>query len=239
MRYLGSKARFKKEIIPLITESLNGDNEFVDAFVGGANIIDSIDYKKKVGLDISKYTVAVWKEIQRFGTIWIPEAFDEEDYYEVKYNYKNHTTDSSDAMIGYVGNCLSYGSKWWGGFARYNPKKNEDHVKEAYNSIKKQVENFKHLDDTDFICCSYDEYQYEPNSVIYCDPPYMNSIGYESSFDHEKFWNWCRKMRDEGHFVYISEYSAPSDFECIWRKNVKESVGANVNNKVEKLFYIP
>ena len=47
MRYLGSKARFKKEIIPLITKSLNGDNEFVDAFVGGANIIDSIDYKKK------------------------------------------------------------------------------------------------------------------------------------------------------------------------------------------------
>ena len=31
MRYLGSKARITKELIPIITEHLNGDNEFVDA----------------------------------------------------------------------------------------------------------------------------------------------------------------------------------------------------------------
>lgn len=238
MRYLGSKARIKNEIIPIITEHLNGENEFVDAFVGGANLIDAVDYKNKVGIDISMYSIAIWNEIKDEGIGWIPQAFDEEDYYDVKRDYKDNSVHNrySTAMVGYVGNCLSYGSKWWGGFAKYNPKKNEDHVKEAYNGIKKQYENFLHLKTTRFLCGSYDDYSYKPNSVIYCDPPYQSTIGYESSFDHEKFWEWCREMTKQGHYVYVSEYSAPSDFTCIWRKSVKETVGKNVNQKVEKLY---
>lgn len=236
MRYLGSKARIRKEIIPIITEKLNGNNCFIDAFMGGANIISAVNYQSKIGIEYSKYTYAIWDKIRNEGISWIPQAFDEEEYYDVKNDYKNGTCYYDDAMIGYVGNCLSYGSKWWGGFAKFNPKKNENHVKEAYNGIKKQYNEFKYLKDTIFMNLSYDAFDYPPNSVIYCDPPYESTIGYESSFDHEYFWCWCRKMAKLGHHVYISEYSAPSDFKCVWRKNIKEQVGKGVNNKVEKLF---
>lgn len=236
MRYLGSKARIIKQITPIITEHLNGENEFVDAFMGGANVISHIDYNNKVGIEYSVYPWAIWNEISMFGIDWIPQAFDEEDYYDVKKSYKDKDGRYKQSMIGYVGNCLSYGSKWWGGFAKFNPKKNEDHVKEAYNGIKKQYENFKHIETTRFINASYDEYDYKPNSVIYCDPPYQSTIGYESSFDHYRFWNWVREMSKKGHHVYVSEYSAPSDFKCVWRKAVKEQVGKNINQKVEKLF---
>lgn len=236
MRYLGSKARIIKQITPIITEHLNGENEFVDVFMGGANVISHIDYNKKVGIEYSVYPWAIWNEISMFGVDWIPQAFDEEDYYDVKKSYKDKDGRYKQSMIGYVGNCLSYGSKWWGGFAKFNPKKNEDHVKEAYNGIKKQYESFKYIETTRFVRASYDEYDYKPNSVIYCDPPYQSTIGYESSFDHDKFWNWVREMSKKGHHVYVSEYSAPSDFKCIWRKVVKEQVGKNINQKVEKLF---
>ena len=236
MRYLGSKTRIKNDIIPIITRHLDGTNEFVDAFMGGANVIDGVDYPNKVGIEINRYVCAMWTKIRNFGIKWIPQAFDEEDYYEVKSDYKNKTEQFENALIGYVGNCLSFGSKWFGGFAKYNPKKKEDHVKEAYNGVKKQVKNFKYLDQTRFINASYDEYDYKPNSVIYCDPPYQSTIGYESSFDHEKFWKWVRQMTMDGHYVYVSEYSAPSDMTCIWRKSVKEQVGKNTNQKVEKLF---
>lgn len=236
MRYLGSKARIKKELIPIITEKLNGENEFVDAFMGGANIIDSVNYPKKIGIELGKFTCAVWEKIQKDGTSWIPQAFDEEEYYEVKSDYKNKTDRYTYAMIGYVGNCLSFGSKWFGGFAHYNSRKGEDHVREAYNGICKQASNFKFLNETKFINCSYDEYDYKPHSVIYCDPPYQSTIGYESPFNHQQFWDWVRKMSKQGHYVYVSEYSAPSDMTCIWRKGVKEQVGKNVNHKVEKLF---
>lgn len=237
MRYLGSKAKIKREIIPIITEHLNGNNLYVEPFVGGANIIDSIDYPQKVGLDISKYVIAIWNCIKDKGIDWIPQAFDEEEYYDVKRCYKDNSLKYSDAMIGYVGNCLSYGSKWWGGFAKYNPKKNEDHVKEAYNGIRKQYECFKYLLDTKFINATYEDFDYGEHSVIYCDPPYLDSIGYESSFDHTKFWEWVREMTLNGHYVYVSEYTAPSDFKCIWKKNIKETVGKRVNQKIERLFF--
>ena len=43
------------------------------------------------------------------------------------------------------------------------------------------------------------------------------------------------------HDVFISEYNAPSDFECIWSKDAKSSLSANGHiggNKcsTEKLF---
>lgn len=239
MRYLGSKTRIKNDLYPFLTEHLDGKNEFVDAFMGGANVIDKLPYDKKVGIELNQYVCSIWKRIQKDGVSWIPQAFDEDDYYKVKLDYKWKDHKNPKELIGYVGNCLSYGSKWWGGFAKYNPKKKEDHVLEAYNGIKKQVESFEFLNETKFINCSYDEYEYKPNSVIYCDPPYAQTIKYESDFNHAKFWEWVRKMTLDGHYVYVSEYDAPYDMKCIWRKAVNEQVGKNTNQKVEKLFIYP
>ena len=60
-------------------------------------------------------------------------------------------------------------------------------------------------------------------------------------FPHEKFWEWVRKMSKEGHKVFVSEYTAPDDFKCIWQKTKKDGMGTTVkgnkqNVKTEKLF---
>ena len=52
---------------------------------------------------------------------------------------------------------------------------------------------------------------------------------------------WCRKMKIKGNEIYISEYSAPSDFKCIWSKTRKDGMGtygfsSKQATKVEKLF---
>ena len=45
-------------------------------------------------------------------------------------------------------------------------------------------------------------------------------------------------MKADGHKVYISEYSMPEDFTCIWEKELKVQVACNSNSipSVEKLF---
>ena len=78
-------------------------------------------------------------------------------------------------------------------------------------------------------------------SFIYCDPPYENTTSYKNKFDHNKFWDWCREKAKQGHQIFISEYNAPDDFECVWSQEVKSSLSANGiagGNKVsvEKLF---
>lgn len=64
---------------------------------------------------------------------------------------------------------------------------------------------------------SYEQYEHQPNDVVYCDPPYAGTDGYSrtDTFDTEKFWQWARTRE---YPVYVSEFKAPDDFVAIWTK---------------------
>ena len=48
--------------------------------------------------------------------------------------------------------------------------------------------------------------------VIYCDPPYINTVGYLSgSFNHNEFYDWCIEKAKQSYKVFISEYDMPRD----------------------------
>lgn len=246
MRYCGSKAKFIKELIPIITKHLDSDTTFVDAFMGGANVICSIDHPKKCGIELNKYVLALWKHIQKCNNNgknpeeYLPVSLTKEEYLDIKQSYIDKDGRYPEWLIGYVGSALSFGGAWFNGYAAFNPKKNEDHVKEALNGISKQIKHFKHLSDTAFLNNSYNEVEFQGKCVIYCDPPYQDTKKYESDFDHSAFWEWVRKMSKLGHYVYVSEYTAPSDFKCVWRKKKKDGMGSSCTGisktKVEKLF---
>jgi site-specific DNA-adenine methylase len=69
-----------------------------------------------------------------------------------------------------------------------------------------QLQRFEH--NITFVCKNYWEFEFEPNSIIYCDPPYINTAGYNGEdFDFERFDNWVETMRQRGVKVYISEYT--------------------------------
>lgn len=57
-----------------------------------------------------------------------------------------------------------------------------------------------------------------------CDPPYSGFTKYKDKFNHDDFWQWCRDKVKEEHKVFISEYNAPDDFRCIWRKEIVSSL---------------
>lgn len=45
-------------------------------------------------------------------------------------------------------------------------------------------------------------------------------------------------MSQKGHKIFISEYSAPSDFKCIWEREQSSSLTQNTGGKraIERLF---
>ena len=166
-------------------------------------------------------------------------------YNNIKESYINNDKRYPDYLIGFVGSCCSYGGAWFNGYAKFNVKKNEDHIKEAYSGLKKQVDNFKNIESTLFLLDTYHSLGdkiYIPNdSVIYCDPPYFETKKYESDFDHIGFWEWVRMMSRRGIKVYVSEYTAPDDFKCIWSVKKHDGMGSTKNGqkqniKTEKLF---
>ena len=243
MRYAGSKARLMKHLLPFLTEHLVDENTpFIDAFCGGANVVAKIPCKNKMGIELNKYVCALWQHIQKHGMEGIPESVTEEQYYDIKDDYINKGGKYPDWLIGYVGNCCSYGSAWFNGYSGFNPNKNEDHIAEAYRGLKKQVDDFINLKETAFINASCMDIAFFPKgSVIYCDPPYADTKKYESDFDHARFWDWVRNLSKNGMYVYVSEYNAPDDFKCIWQMKRKDGMattkkGKKQNDKIEKLF---
>jgi len=51
MKYMGSKNRITKDILPIILNNRKENQYFVDLFVGGANLIDKVD-GLRIGCDI-------------------------------------------------------------------------------------------------------------------------------------------------------------------------------------------
>ena len=73
-------------------------------------------------------------------------------------------------------------------------------------------------------------------ATVYCDIPYKGTdCGCYGGFDHEKFYNWCRKQKND---IYVSEYSMPDDFELVAEKPklVRADAKDNTRYSMERLF---
>ena len=193
-------------------------------------MIDKVD-GKRIANDIDFYLIALFRALQNG---WIPPGnVSEEEYIAIKNNIDNFPPE----LVGFVGYPCSYAGKWFGGYAR--GKKNNgiprNYADEGKRHLLKQA---KKLNGVKILNKNYLDLKLKLKCIIYCDPPYENTTKYKNGFNHKEFWNWVRKMKEFGHSVFISEYSAPEDFECIWEKDVCSSLTKETGSKraTEKLF---
>ena len=227
MKYMGSKRRIAKFILPIILKDRTTEQWYVEPFVGGANTIDKVE-GPRIGFDINEYLIAILNELKAG---WIPfDTLTREQYNHIKDN-RNKV---EKFIVGYVGFPCSFGSKWFGGYCKPN-KHHSDYIGEAKRNVLKQAPLIK---DCHFKVKSYNEITFPKKCIIYCDPPYQGTTKYkDGDFDHPKFWQWCREKVSEGHKVFISEYNAPDDFKCIWEKEQTTTVSKQDYKKAtERLF---
>lgn len=233
MKYMGGKAKLAKEILPIILKDRQLNQYYVEPFCGGCNMIDKVK-GNRIANDIHSYLIPMWKQLVNDN--WIPDKINKEEYNHIRDNKHSYP----NWLVGWVGFNCSYGGKYFGGFAGETKTKLgivRDYQQEAINNVLKQIDNLKCVE---FKNNSYNTLLIPDNSIVYCDPPYANTTKYSDSFSHMHFWAWIRYI-SEKHTVYVSEYSAPADFECIWSKEVKSSLSANgkiggSKSSVEKLF---
>ena len=66
MKFMGSKSRIAKYIVPIIQKYIDDNNieTYIEPFVGGANVIDKIKCKNKIGYDNNEYLIDMWNEIK-------------------------------------------------------------------------------------------------------------------------------------------------------------------------------
>ena len=67
MRYVGSKRRLAKKLLPIIQQGLKvyPKGMYIEPFVGGANMITEVKHHTRIGYDANKYLIALLKEAQQ------------------------------------------------------------------------------------------------------------------------------------------------------------------------------
>jgi DNA adenine methylase len=230
MRYVGSKGRHAKDIVPILESHWSDHKFYIEPFVGGGNLFCKVSLPNKIGFDADKYPIALLKAI-RDG--WVPpENISEEEYYSVKSNKDSF----ADHYVAFVGFCCSFSGKFFGGYAR--DRNNTNYAAVGSRSLLRQSCG---LSGANLAVRRYEEMGYIPSkSLIYCDPPYKGTQGYTNSIDHEHFWSWCRGLVKGGHTVFVSEYEAPNYAKVVWSKSVGSTLDHKNRGKTntEKLFMV-
>lgn len=233
MKYMGSKNRIAKYILPIMLKEMEskGYNTWAEPFVGGGNMIDKVpSHYRRIGADLNEHTIAAMLGIRDFVEMLPSEV--SRDYYNSVRRTPPHPINS------WVRFECSFGAKFDNGYA--SNKEGRNYAEKGKNLATKQSPKIQNVE---FVCCSYEALSSVTNSLIYCDPPYQSTTGYKTGvFDHEAFFEWCREMKAKGNSVFISEYNAPNDFELVWQGEVKTNFSSTrkkaTHNAVEKLFKV-
>ena len=224
--YKGSKNGIAKDIVRVLPKA----KHFYDLFAGGCSVTHvamlSGKYNDFIINDLSLMPELFYNAVQgkyAHESRWISrEDFerlkDTDPYVETVWSFGNN------------GKCYLYSKET-------EPLKralhechfasNERERKEAMNRYRKLVkgqrmelqslealQRLQSLERLQRLQSDYREVTIEKNSIIYCDPPYRNTSGYQDeAFDHEAFYEWCNMQTEP---LFISEYDMPQDsFVCV------------------------
>lgn len=231
MKYMGSKNRIAKHLLPIMLAECekHGITKWVEPFVGGANMIDKVPPSyERFGYDLNPHTIAALIGIRDHVSEFPCEVG--EDFYKSIKKTEPHPINS------WVRFECSFGAKLDNGYARNSAGANY-----AQMGLNLAIKQSPKIQNVQFICDSYENLDFT-NTLIYCDPPYQGTSRYKTgAFDHDKFFEWCRQQA-KSNIVFVSEYNAPDDFECVWQGEIKTNFASQrktaTHNAVEKLFRV-
>ena len=236
MKYMGSKSRIKKNIVPILQMIIDKYNitTYVEPFAGGCNIIDSIRCNQRIANDRSTPLIELFKGLLNGKEL--PLEINKEHYFDVR-KHKNDDTYEEwyKGMVGYLS---SYNGTYFTGYAGKVTTKTgkvRDYYDEAKRNIQAQIPFLK---DVEFFNMDYRKLNIPAGSLIYCDIPYKNTTQYFTSkdFNHEEFWQWVRDM-SKNNIVIVSELQAPGDFAVVWEQEVTRTQNNRKREKsIEKMF---
>ena len=234
MKYLGSKRRIARDILPIILASRKPEQWYVEPFCGGCNLIDKVPQGAgRIANDANKYLIAMFQGLQQ--GLNKPLDIPKEIYAEARTSYNTKSNTLSDFLIGWVGWMGSFNGRFFdGGYSGKTATR--DYIDEQ---IRNTLEQLPNLLEISFVSGSYEDLVLPQASLIYCDIPYKDTKQYATSknFDYRKFYLWCVAKKEEGHTIFVSEYAMPEDFTCIWQKEITNSMNTTKTYKpIEKLF---
>lgn len=112
MKYMGSKNRIAKHILPIMLKDRKEGQYWVEPFVGGANMIDKVK-GNRIGADFNEYVIEALELIRDCSTPRNNQEFTESDYNTAALAFR--AGNEITALQCYALIAYSFGAKWIGG----------------------------------------------------------------------------------------------------------------------------
>jgi DNA adenine methylase len=229
MAYVGGKAKCADHILTILNDSQYNNIDYIEPFVGYCHILRRVNNKKSyIASDNNKYLIALLQHIQKT----------ENAHYDItkeEYPILRANKDVDILKSAYAGFTYSFNGRFFEGYVnQYKDLNYPAQRKRYYDKLHSNLI----FAATKLSCCDYTAYSNVKGALIYCDPPYQTAKKYyNGGFNSSAFWDWVREM-SKHNTVYVSEYIAPDDFECVAEKEKYNSVGGKgcKVKRIERLF---
>src|SRR5574344_764072 len=136
MKYMGSKNRIAKEILPIILKDRKENQLYVEPFCGGLGTFDKVS-GNRIANDKNKYLIAMWKGLQ--DNRERPNKIPKDIYSLARTDFNKSCNDNfDDFLIGWIGFMASFNGRFFdGGYSGVTEKRN--YIKEQIKNTEKQI----------------------------------------------------------------------------------------------------
>ena len=232
MAYLGGKAKSSSHILTVLNDPMFNGMDYLEPFIGYAHVLRRVENKRTyTACDRNELLITLLKSIQKNDPI---PNISRGEYTRLKKSSKKKSLRHAVAAFTY-----SYNGKEWGGYTKRSKDGKRCYPCERKKYYEKLRTNSTFMN-TKLSICDYTKLK-PKGKLIYCDPPYANSTEYgDYIFNTDVFWETMRQW-SKNNIVFISEYIAPSDFECVSSSTKHMSIAGKGSNgkRLECLFMHP
>ena len=225
MRYLGGKHFQARAYVGHLINEIG--TVYVEPFAGGFNTAAELvrqrsPFRRHVYSDLMADTVELHRAVM---DRYEPQPVSRERFNELK-------AGSRGALEAHaIGLLQTFSGKRWGAYVptdALGPHDNETRFNAACNGLKRSAGALKSLQGLSLAVGPYTDLLIPDGAVVYCDPPYASTAGYNtgSGFDSAAFWIWANELAKRCT-VYVSEYTVPGDWEVIYSQDRLASVATN------------
>ena len=159
IKYMGSKSRIAKHIVPIIQQRIEDYNikTYIDCFCGGCNIIDKVNCDVRIASDNNEFLIELFKHRNELDKL--PQIVTKEHYSECRKAYYNMDFSKYPQWyIGAIGFLASYSGRFYdGGFngqGYLDGKSKRNYYDEAKRNLVSQIDS---LNNIQFQCGDYEE----------------------------------------------------------------------------------
>jgi site-specific DNA-adenine methylase len=220
--YTGSKKGVGEEVAAFIHSTMRQKvlGEFYDVTHGAGGVTIHITARERHASDINADIIAFFKAL-------VSRTYTPEHITPARFKYlKANPVPGGSAERAIAAFVYSWRAQNFSGY-----KRDRKNLPALWERMKQSRSLFEGVS---FACQSYEQCKPAPGSVVYADPPYATRPGGCNGwkqFDHTLFWQWVRELSVRGVFVFVSEVTAPSGFDCVWQKRMTGTF-----SRVERLY---